>query len=290
MNILNDKINICRDGKSLARITLKLPKKSAFGDFDIIIDSAKNKAFEQCIILSNEEAQSYQDVAYVSWHGYYELIKKYNLLSIAITRLPVIRLHNQYGDKINTFRHKNTINPINIFYYPVCSIYLPKEIDDSEIKMLNTSGMSSKNVFTIRNDSDCRIDFFVLPYAMSAKDYYDYFPLFEYTQKSTDMSLYDASQYYELRDIYDTYGDNNIDEYELSLQNCGVFLRYIYSDYFLDDYSNKKYSLLFYNSEHVFESILNRSIFYGLDNGEDVQTTFFEKYKDAYEKYSYRRK
>lgn len=143
--------------KKIFKLSIKTPKKSARGDFDIMIDAGSRMVFD--FAIAGAFFQSFKnEVNAISWHGYYEKRESSELLN------PVVHFKRKSGSK-EELRHFGAINIEECIPFPVCSVYLPLDIDVSNMGVSKVS--RSKNLVIDVDDhlpsQSVRYDFFVFP-------------------------------------------------------------------------------------------------------------------------------
>lgn len=156
---MRNKFIVLQKGKKIFQFSMKPARKSALGDFDIMIQSNKKLSFDH-VILGNyyEHYQSPEyNIKNISWHGYYEIINSKEVSP------PVVHIKDE-AEKVGIIRHLGSINFSEPFAFPVCSLYIPKNLPTNDI------GLTEKCVDNIYLDvcdyeesQNMRIDFFVLP-------------------------------------------------------------------------------------------------------------------------------
>ncbi len=160
---MKKKIIVLKKGKKIFQLHIKPSKKSKLGDFDIMIEPGENMYFEHLVLgnyFKHYKLPEYE-IRYISWHGYYETIGGNEVYA------PVVNIKS-HGHKIDTVRHLGSINSMEPFAFPVCSLYIPKGLSTEKL------GLTEKyenNIYIDTYDSDghknVRIDFFVLPKSIS---------------------------------------------------------------------------------------------------------------------------
>lgn len=153
-----------KEGKTVFSLKCKTPKKSAYGELDIMIDAGKNLYFDQ--VVAGNFFRHYQfpkeKINSVSWHGYYEKINERFL------NTPIIHFKNRHN-KIAREWHLGSINHEEPFAFPICSVYLPQQMDLSHLHPSKYEKHRKINYFIKDIDDDKRIDIFITPKGVSAK-------------------------------------------------------------------------------------------------------------------------
>lgn len=146
------KIYIKLMGKEIFIMKIKKPKKSRKGDYDIMVDAGKGLLFEN-VILGNR-FREFKDIKSISWHGFYEE-KNGKLLH------PVLNIKRKCGLN-DSIRHLGSINPEEKIPFPVCSVYISKNIDLRNLKRCNVSSESNLVVDASELFSDGSVRFDIL--------------------------------------------------------------------------------------------------------------------------------
>lgn len=143
--------------RNMFRINLKKPKRSRRGDFDIMIDVGNKMLFEE-VVAGNYFSTFKNEINAISWHGFYE-----EKISNAVLN-PVVNFKKKNGSKYS-LRHFGCIDISKPIPVPICSVYVPKDID---LSLVGKSGVSRKENLVIDIDShigsnNVRFDFFIFP-------------------------------------------------------------------------------------------------------------------------------
>lgn len=155
-----------KEGKTIFSLKCKPPKKGKYGELDIMIDAGKNLYFDQ--VVAGNFFRHYHlpedKIDGVSWHGYYESINERLLYT------PIIHFKNG-RDKIAREWHFGSINHEEPFAFPVCSVYIPQEMDLTNVYTSQYGKHKNIKYFIKELDStfDQRIDIFITPKGLSAK-------------------------------------------------------------------------------------------------------------------------
>lgn len=259
-------IRVLRNGKSLLRFKLQeTPAKynTLKGEVDIIIESASDKTpFQKaCVQTAFGHRCMQETVRYASWHGFYaaqgESIK-----------FPVINFHN--GSQKIEHRHTGTINQNDVFLFPICSVYLPKNIEAGLQKSVFPKDITA--IFELNNGSNARVDFFVLPKSVKFADF-----MRNYTHSIflavADISIFDKS----LNGMFQPLPIKP----ELRFYTVGdwdIVIRVIYAGCFKETDMNPYYSILFQDPNDALEMLLRRRIAYPNDDGTLSWSSFQERY------------
>lgn len=145
---MKHKIVLLKDGKKVFQMNIKPSKKSKLGDSDIMLDAGKGMYFDH-VVLGNY-FKHYKlpefEINSLSWHGYYEIIDERQLYS------PVVHIKS-HSNKIDRVGHLGSINDFEPFAFPVCSIYIPSDLNDVFIRIvgdpsnLQIASDSGKQIF-----------------------------------------------------------------------------------------------------------------------------------------------
>jgi hypothetical protein len=156
-----------KEGKTIFSMKFKQPKKSKYGELDIMIDAGKNLCFDQ--VVAGNFFRYYNLPEYkingVSWHGFYEKIREGLLFT------PIIHFKNG-KNKVAKEWHLGSINQEEPFAFPICSVYIPQEMDLSNVYTSQYDEHNKKIKYLIRpidNRFNQRIDIFVTSKGISAK-------------------------------------------------------------------------------------------------------------------------
>ena len=155
---MKNKIVLLKDNKKIFQLYIKTSKKSKLGDSDIMLDAGKGMYFEHVVLGNYFRHYKLPDfkINSISWHGYYEIIDDRQLYS------PVVHVKS-HGEKIDKVGHLGSINDFEPFAFPVCSLYIPSNLNTEGIGV--TKRGSSKCVYLDIPElsRSARYDFFVLP-------------------------------------------------------------------------------------------------------------------------------
>lgn len=155
-----------KEGKTIFTLKCKMQKKSKYGELDIMIDAGKNLYFDQ--VVAGNFFRHYHlpedKIDGVSWHGYYESINERLLYT------PIIHFKNG-RNKIAREWHFGSINHEEPFAFPVCSVYLPQEMDLTNVSTSQYGKHKNIKYFIkeLDNTLNQRIDIFITPKGLSAK-------------------------------------------------------------------------------------------------------------------------
>ncbi len=163
---MKNKIVLLKNGKKIFQLYVKASKKSRLGDSDIMLDAGKNMYFEH-VVLGNyfkHYKLPESNINSISWHGYYKIIDDHQLYS------PIVHIKS-HGTKLDTIGHLGSINYVEPFAFPVCSLYVPGNL------MIDSLGITDKNhdkcicLDLPQANSNYRFDFFVLPKGLTFKTF-----------------------------------------------------------------------------------------------------------------------
>ena len=137
---MKNKIVLLKDNKKIFQFYIKTSKKSKLGDSDIMLDAGKGMYFEHVVLGNYFRHYKLPDfkINSISWHGYYEIIDDRQLYS------PVVHVKS-HGEKIDKVGHLGSINDFEPFAFPVCSLYIPSNLNTEGIGV--TKRGSSKCVY-----------------------------------------------------------------------------------------------------------------------------------------------
>lgn len=139
-------------------MNIKPSKKSKLGDSDIMLDAGKGMYFDH-VVLGNY-FKHYKlpefEINSLSWHGYYEIIDERQLYS------PVVHIKS-HSNKIDRVGHLGSINDFEPFAFPVCSIYIPSDLNTDGIGITEKDFNRCIYLDIPNLNRNARYDFFVLP-------------------------------------------------------------------------------------------------------------------------------
>lgn len=139
-------------------MNIKPSKKSKLGDSDIMLDTGKGMYFDH-VVLGNY-FKHYKlpefEINSLSWHGYYEIIDERQLYS------PVVHIKS-HSNKIDRVGHLGSINDFEPFAFPVCSIYIPSDLNTDGIGITEKDFNRCIYLDIPNLNRNARYDFFVLP-------------------------------------------------------------------------------------------------------------------------------
>lgn len=155
---MKHKIVLLKDGKKVFQMNIKPSKKSKLGDSDIMLDTGKGMYFDH-VVLGNY-FKHYKlpefEINSLSWHGYYEIIDERQLYS------PVVHIKS-HSNKIDRVGHLGSINDFEPFAFPVCSIYIPSDLNTDGIGITEKDFNRCIYLDIPNLNRNARYDFFVLP-------------------------------------------------------------------------------------------------------------------------------
>lgn len=139
-------------------MNIKPSKKSKLGDSDIMLDAGKGMYFDH-VVLGNY-FKHYKlpefEINSLSWHGYYEIIDERQLYS------PVVHIKS-HSNKIDRVGHLGSINDFEPFAFPVCSLYIPSDLNTDGIGITEKDYNRCIYLDIPNLNRNARYDFFVLP-------------------------------------------------------------------------------------------------------------------------------
>lgn len=243
------------------------------GEVDIFISIPNSINFEN-VCIQTEIGKKYfeNSINKVSWHGFYaEINDKINL--------PVIRFKNNLNEVIE-IRHKGTVNQKDIFLFPICSVYIPKNINWDQLPGISED--EKLHQIEIANDRIIRIDFFVLPKIISIEKFMSDFSLSIYYFVG-DITLFDKSK----NGYFFILSTNDIELKSVRLNNWDVLMRFVYIETLEPQFDNT-FSILFHDPNDAIEMLLNRSWAYKNTNGkicfEDIRKRHLNEIKNKLNK------
>lgn len=159
---MKNKIVLLKDNKKVFELHIKTSKKSKLGDSDIMINPGKGMYFDHVVLgnyFKHYKLPGFK-INSISWHGYYEIIDDRQLYS------PVVHIKS-HGEKIDRVGHLGSINDFEPFAFPVCSIYIPSNLNTEGIGVSKKNYNKSVYLDIPQLSRSARYDFFVLPKGIS---------------------------------------------------------------------------------------------------------------------------
>lgn len=244
------KLRLRMAGRTLLKLKLQETPcryNSLEGEVDIIFDAANRTFFDMAAIQTKQgRALVSEPVNYVSWHGFY-------VLQDREIKLPVINFHHN-KEVIKEVRHRGTVNQKDIFFFPICSVYIPA---DFPLDRVGSSKLEKDATeIELRKHFSARVDFFVLPKGVSAKEFIENFTIsaFYFT---ADITVFDKSRNGEL------YGlpVSKIEDATFTTVNIygwDVLVRVLYTNLTREPELCGTYSILFHDPNGAIEMLLDR--------------------------------
>lgn len=164
--VLKTRLILRKDGKTIFSFKCKKPKKSKYGELDIMMDAGNKLYFDQ--VVAGDYFRKYNFPKYkingVSWHGYFESLNERFL------NPPIVHF-KENREKVAKEWHLGSVNKEEPIAFPLCSVYVPANMDVSELYPSQyTSSESIKyHIVDMDNNRDERVDIFVTPRGISAK-------------------------------------------------------------------------------------------------------------------------
>lgn len=165
---LKHKIVLLKEGKKIFQMNIKPSKNSKLGDFDIILDAGKGLYFDHVILgyYFKHYKLPESKINSLSWHGYYEIIDDQQLYS------PVVHIKS-HGTKIDRVGHLGSINEFEPFAFPVCSLYIPNDLNINDIGNTKKDPTQCIYLDVPHLSRSARYDFFVLPKGLTIERFSD---------------------------------------------------------------------------------------------------------------------
>lgn len=161
---MKHKIVLLKGSKKVFQMNIKPSKKSKLGDSDIMLDAGKGMYFDH-VVLGNY-FRHYKlpefEINSISWHGYYEIVDGQQLYS------PVVHIKS-HGTRIEKVGHLGSINDLEPFAFPVCSLYVPSDLNTDSIGITKKDENRCIYLDIPFLKKSVRYDFFVLPKGISIK-------------------------------------------------------------------------------------------------------------------------
>lgn len=256
------KIYLNYNQKNVFRMNLKKPKRSRRGDFDIMIDVGNKMLFEE-VVAGNYFSTFKNEINAISWHGFYEE-KNANLVLN-----PVVNFKKENGGKYSP-RHFGVIDISQPIPVPICSVYVPKNID---LSLVGKSGVSRKENLVIDIGShieggDVRFDFFVFPDGVSVD-------LFKNSEASWIFHTQKIDVFNDGGELSDPESELSFNHYTLKDKE-NVLIRCILNPIDMFKSLKGKFALVVHEPNDVY-NILNREICVAGENGEIVSLGNMQK-------------
>ena len=281
--LLKTRLILQKDGKTIFSLKCKKPKKSAYGELDIMIDAGKNLFFDQ--VVAGNFFRHYHlpkdKINAVSWHGYYESKNEGQLFT------PIIHFKNGY-QKVAKEWHLGSINHEEPFAFPICSVFLPQEMNLSNVNTNQYTEQENIKYFIkdIDNNSNKRIDIFVTSKGLTAEKIIN--SSIGWVYKFADIDMFNTKEGLttilnredtnrELETIEDDSGHNMIIRIVRNDLESSIFSRL-----------NGSFSLLVHDPNDAYQRIVNRPII-EIEQGANVLSKQglqrkMELLKEKYEK------
>lgn len=273
-----DKVILLKEGKKIFQFSIKPAKDSVLGETDIMIDSGKAMYFDH-VILGNyfrHHKKRENKINSISWHGYFEKFNK----EIVLTPKVHLKRSSKYVDKVFHFGSINKDAPIA---FPVCSIYIPPQLNTKHIGKTDKNSQYNTYIDIPEVDNEIRFDFFVLPSSLSI-DQFKNSPLYLFYEFS-DLGVFNTpeeghnilvdSKMHELR---------NVGEHDLLIRivNDPKKLHYGREDkkQIFEEVS-KEYSLIINDPNDIYHTLVDRPI---IRTDKDGNLLVPEYLKEVHEK------
>ena len=227
--------------------------KDSKGDLDLMVDVGnRKKNYFEITCLSTHEGfrRCLAKINAISWHGFY--FKDNNEI-----KLPIIKFKTNREVKCFT-RHTGIISIKEIFMFPICSYYIPKNISCDKFSYY--SNQVKEDLLILNNNSAARVDIFVLPRHLNFSDYLNKFS-HSFIEIISDITIYDKSINCA---IYNLPIDNK-DNMELKffdVNNYCIVTRTLYTNKTREGNLIEHFSVLFHDPNNVIERIVNRRYFF----------------------------
>ena len=234
------------------------------GEVDIFIDSASNLFFEETYISTEKGFKEINSqINNISWHGFYSN-------QMGKIKPPVINF-KENGEKQFELRHNGTINQKDIFLFPICSIYIPKNFIS---KNKYDQRLKNAKILNFDDDSCVRVDIFVLPKNISLEQFLkdSFLSIFIFC---ADITIFNKHLRGEFKPLPST---PIIQAYKLS--HWQVVFRKVKLGFMQDSKFFEKYSILFHDPIDTLEMLLDRRI-YSIGSFLGEWSTVREKYQQG---------
>ncbi|MCM3067546.1 hypothetical protein M3568_14235 [Priestia flexa] len=266
-------IRLVKNGRQLLRMKVKetpIRYNTNKGEVDILIDSAKNKCFDVAC-LQTEKGRIYceKPINSASWHGFYD--ERENPI-----KLPVLHFKHNH-EKVFSSRHRGIIQQENIFLFPICSLYLPKDIDVTNLSKIEVS--ANDHFIEIKdNSSNVRVDFFILPKGVSFEKFVSNISL-SFIYFVSDISIFNKHLNGEFRAL-PVEKSEGIEFQNVQVGEWDMLIRLLYTEKTNEPDLCGKYSLLFHDPNDAIEMLLDRNIVYPKNDGQVTYDTMRDKYNN----------
>ncbi|MFD1736139.1 hypothetical protein ACFSCX_06130 [Bacillus salitolerans] len=253
---MTDKLIIRKNNITILNFTIKKARNSKQGQADIMINGFKNGFFDNVVFgnfyehykLPNDQINA------ISWHGYYK-IKNNNV------NTPIIHAKNQTGKNKNYLAkvgHTGSVNIKEPFGLPICSIFIPGNINLSTLEESNYPSDNSQlkyHFFDLNTNTDRRIDIFVTPDNVKSSDVLNSSLNFMYTFSDIEMFSDPLGSIVQLRNTQNL----KINDYK-SLNGNDIIVREVENQNSTFKSLEGSYSLLLHDPNDAYSRIINRGV------------------------------
>lgn len=253
------KFYIRLEGKEVFTMKIKEPDNSRKGDYDIFIDAGKGLCFKRTI-AGNYFRVFDVDIGSISWHGFYMYKRDKNKGSEYVEK-PLLRFKPKVG-KGYELRHFGSINPREKIPFPICSIYVPKEMNVSGLKGCNVSEDSNLviDIDDLTSSLNARVDIFVFGKEVDVKKFRESYASFVFEKQSVDAFNGDGTLFEPEAGLEASY-------HNIKKGDTNVLVRKISNPRDMFVSSCHDFSIVFHDPNDTY-NLINRGIVLCDDNGK----------------------
>jgi len=155
---LKNNIVLLKNNKKIFQVKIRSSQNSKLGDSDIILNAGKDMCFDHVVLGNYFKHYKLPElkIGSISWHGYYQVIDDHQLYS------PVVHIKSR-GTIIDKVGHLGSVNKFEPFAFPVCSLYVPNDLNTDGIGSTRKNLDESIYLDIPQTNNNPRFDFFVLP-------------------------------------------------------------------------------------------------------------------------------
>lgn len=265
---MSTRIILRKSGRTIFTFKCKQPKKSKYGQVDIMIDAGNKLYFEH--VVAGDFFRHYVgadvQINSISWHGFYESISK------TLLNTPVINVKSGKS-KIDQLWHLGTINQDEPYAVPICSLYVPDimNLENTEISSYNLTGKIKYEIIDLDDFGECRADIFVTPKNISAQQVLD--STLGIVYKVMDVGTINDEEG-KLSFLEESKRDEECKLYSFEDENGHWIILRIVGRQFETEFAeklNNTFSLLLHDPNHIYNRIADRLIMV-VDPDTEVET------------------
>lgn len=248
---MKKRIVLLRNSKKIFVFQNNAPKHVFWGETDIYLNAGKGLFFEH--VVAGDYFRCFSSPEYridsASWHGYFEKINE------KLIYTPIVHFKNKTDNGIEKLKlwHFGCINQEEPMAVPVCSVYIPRDLD---IQHKGNVKKSNRNEYIELNSYDCnvRVDFFVLPKNMT----------FQQIEKSPAILFYkfaDIDFFNRAEVFFKSLSVNRVENKIISkVGGNDIFVRLVVDPDDMFNEINKSFSLIVIDPNDLYNKIFNRDL------------------------------